>query len=194
MFDGPFPFLYLIMGRSCYTNIFVLCRPSSCCLSCTSVYMYVRTPWRWSPYICATKNLIILYRNSVTWYVPPANFPYFLPFFFTLQMRGSTMGSRSEFSSMVRFVGEKKIRPVVSLAVDGIDRADECFEVMKNGDQFGKLVIIISGESDSSKLWWTNIEVVRILYGAPASFYTNKWIFLPTGYNSVWKIKRNKKK
>ncbi len=53
---------------------------------------------------------------------------------------------------MVRFVGEKKIRPVVSLAVDGIDRADECFEVMKNGDQFGKLVIIISGESDSSKL------------------------------------------
>ena len=67
-------------------------------------------------------------------------------------MRGSTMGSRSEFSSMVSFVNDKKIRPIVSKTVKGIENAEECFDEMKKGKQFGKLVIVICEETDSSKL------------------------------------------
>ncbi len=52
---------------------------------------------------------------------------------------GSTMGSRSEFEEMVKFVGEKKVRVVVDRVLDGLDRAEEGFELMKGGGQFGKV-------------------------------------------------------
>jgi D-arabinose 1-dehydrogenase-like Zn-dependent alcohol dehydrogenase len=71
-----------------------------------------------------------------------------------LELKGSTMGSRKEFKDMVAFVNEKKIRPVVSRVVKGIDNIkaiDELFEEMKKGSQFGKLVIEIQG-GGSSKL------------------------------------------
>jgi D-arabinose 1-dehydrogenase-like Zn-dependent alcohol dehydrogenase len=72
-----------------------------------------------------------------------------------LELKGSTMGSRKEFKDMVAFVNEKKIRPVVSRVVKGIDNIreiDELFEEMKKGSQFGKLVVEIQGEGGSSKL------------------------------------------
>ncbi|PMD54349.1 NAD(P)-binding protein [Hyaloscypha bicolor E] len=72
-----------------------------------------------------------------------------------LELKGSTMGSRKEFKDMVAFVNEKKIRPVVSRVVKGIDNIreiDELFEEMKKGSQFGKLVVEIQGEGASSKL------------------------------------------
>jgi len=72
-----------------------------------------------------------------------------------LELKGSTMGSRKEFKDMVAFVNEKKIRPVVSRVVKGIDNIreiDELFEEMKKGSQFGKLVIEIQGEGGLSKL------------------------------------------
>jgi D-arabinose 1-dehydrogenase-like Zn-dependent alcohol dehydrogenase len=71
-----------------------------------------------------------------------------------LELKGSTMGSRKEFKDMVAFVNEKKIRPVVSRIVKGIDNIkeiDELFEDMKKGSQFGKLVVEIQG-GGSSKL------------------------------------------
>ncbi|KAH8803076.1 hypothetical protein F5884DRAFT_739105 [Xylogone sp. PMI_703] len=61
-----------------------------------------------------------------------------------LELRGSTMGSRKEFKDMVAFVNEKKIKPVVSRTVQGIDNLDDInslFDEMKKGSQFGKLVI-----------------------------------------------------
>jgi D-arabinose 1-dehydrogenase-like Zn-dependent alcohol dehydrogenase len=72
-----------------------------------------------------------------------------------LELKGSTMGSRKEFKDMVAFVNEKKIRPVVSRVVKGIDNIreiDGLFEEMKKGSQFGKLVVEIQGEGGSSKL------------------------------------------
>ena len=72
-----------------------------------------------------------------------------------LELKGSTMGSRKEFKDMVAFVNEKKIRPVVSRIVKGIDNIkeiDELFQDMKKGTQFGKLVIEIQGQGGSSKL------------------------------------------
>lgn len=73
-----------------------------------------------------------------------------------IELRGSTMGSRKEFKEMVQFVRDKKIRPVISRVVKGLDNIPEIeglFDVMKRGTQFGKLVIEVSSEdSGSSKL------------------------------------------
>ncbi|KAI4156641.1 MAG: hypothetical protein L6R39_001068 [Caloplaca ligustica] len=63
-----------------------------------------------------------------------------------IELRGSTMGSRREFTEMVRFVREKKIRPIVERTVHGIDDLEGIeglFEDMKEGRQFGKLVVLL---------------------------------------------------
>ena len=72
-----------------------------------------------------------------------------------IDVRGSTMGSRKEFADMVRFVSEKGIKPVVSRTVSGLDNLegiDSLFKDMAAGSQFGKLVIEISKDGESSKL------------------------------------------
>jgi len=72
-----------------------------------------------------------------------------------LELRGSTMGSRKEFADMVKFVDNKKLRPVISRTVTGLDNLDGIdglFEDMKSGSQFGKLVIEVVKESEASKL------------------------------------------
>ena len=75
-----------------------------------------------------------------------------------IELRGSTMGSRKEFKEMVEFVRKKKIRPIVSKVVDGIENLEGIeglFEDMREGRQFGKLVINISNsvskETDMAK-------------------------------------------
>lgn len=73
-----------------------------------------------------------------------------------IELKGSTMGSREEFRQMVKFVQEKQIRPVISKVVKGLRNAegiDSLFADMRDGKQFGKLVIEISSEAGpSSKL------------------------------------------
>jgi D-arabinose 1-dehydrogenase-like Zn-dependent alcohol dehydrogenase len=73
-----------------------------------------------------------------------------------IEVRGSTMGSRKEFADMVNFVREKKLKPVVSRTVRGLDlqAIDGLFEDMKRAGQFGKLVVegIDGGKVASSKL------------------------------------------
>ncbi|KAB8297787.1 hypothetical protein EYC80_001586 [Monilinia laxa] len=67
-----------------------------------------------------------------------------------LELKGSTMGSRKEFKDMIAFVNAHKIKPVVSRIVKGIDNLkeiDELFEEMRNGSQFGKLVIEVKSGS-----------------------------------------------
>lgn len=67
-----------------------------------------------------------------------------------IDLKGSTMGSRKEFKDMVDFVKEKKIKPVVSRVVKGIEdleAIDGLFDDMKKGSQFGKLVVEIGEES-----------------------------------------------
>lgn len=67
-----------------------------------------------------------------------------------IEVRGSTMGSRSEFSNMVEFVAKKRIRPVIERVVEGLLEEPELveglnglFDDMKEGRQFGKLVVRI---------------------------------------------------
>ena len=73
-----------------------------------------------------------------------------------IELRGSTMGSRREFAEMVAFVADKKLKPVVSRVVRGIDNhsgIDGLFDDMKNGSQFGKLCVEIASDDDArSKL------------------------------------------
>ncbi|EON98914.1 putative oxidoreductase protein [Phaeoacremonium minimum UCRPA7] len=70
-----------------------------------------------------------------------------------VELRGSTMGSRKEFKEMMDFVREKKIRPVVSRVVKGLDNLealDGLFTEMHEGKQFGKLVIEINPDRPDS--------------------------------------------
>jgi len=71
-----------------------------------------------------------------------------------IELKGSTMGSRKEFADMMEFVRTHNLKPVVSRVVQGFDLAaiDSLFDDMKNGSQFGKLVVEISKEGASSKL------------------------------------------
>jgi D-arabinose 1-dehydrogenase-like Zn-dependent alcohol dehydrogenase len=71
-----------------------------------------------------------------------------------IELKGSTMGSKREFNEMIAFVNEKKITPIVSRVVKGLDNISEIdtlFDDMKKGSQFGKLVVEIGG-AGSSKL------------------------------------------
>lgn len=71
-----------------------------------------------------------------------------------IEVRGSTMGSRTEFADMVRFVHETKMRPVVSRTVHGLDieKIDGLFEDMRSASQFGKLVVTLGEGGRESKL------------------------------------------
>lgn len=68
-----------------------------------------------------------------------------------IEFKGTTMGSRKEFGEMVRFVSEKKIRPVVERVVvgglDNLDAIERLFDDMKEGKQFGKLIVEIHNRS-----------------------------------------------
>lgn len=72
-----------------------------------------------------------------------------------IDVRGSTMGSRKEFKEMVDFVAANKVQPVVSRVlktdIDDLAAIDGLFEDMKQGKQFGKLVVEF-GKHSGSKL------------------------------------------
>ncbi|PYH91203.1 NAD(P)-binding protein [Aspergillus ellipticus CBS 707.79] len=72
-----------------------------------------------------------------------------------IDVKGSTMGSRKEFTEMLEFVKTHKIHPVVSRVLqaelDDLPAIDGLFQDMKDGTQFGKLVLEL-GKSAGSKL------------------------------------------
>jgi zinc-binding alcohol dehydrogenase/oxidoreductase len=59
-----------------------------------------------------------------------------------LAVLGSTMGSPADWMAMVRFVAEKRIRPVVGDEFP-LERSAEAFARMERGEQFGKLVVTV---------------------------------------------------
>lgn len=73
-----------------------------------------------------------------------------------IDVRGSTMGSRKEFKEVVDYVNAHKIHPVVSRVIhcplDDIASLNSLFEDMKQGKQFGKLVIEFGKFTTDSKL------------------------------------------
>lgn len=56
---------------------------------------------------------------------------------------GSTMGSRHDLINATNFLTQHRIVPFVSHIIDGLESAEDGFEVLKLGKQFGKVVIKI---------------------------------------------------
>lgn len=71
-----------------------------------------------------------------------------------IEVKGSTMGSRKEFTDMINFITKTKAKPAVSSVAKGLDldAINGLFEEMKKGSQFGKLVVEISDSGRQSKL------------------------------------------
>ncbi|KAF7773148.1 hypothetical protein Agabi119p4_5315 [Agaricus bisporus var. burnettii] len=70
------------------------------------------------------------------------------------KLLGSTMGSRQDLIDATEFLAQKHIVPTVSHVIDGLESAEEGFETMKRGDQFGKIVIKLR---DSFQLQQSNL-------------------------------------
>ncbi|KAL2851805.1 hypothetical protein BJX68DRAFT_254777 [Aspergillus pseudodeflectus] len=94
-----------------------------------------------------------------------------------IDVRGSTMGSRKEFKDMVDFVKTHKVRPVVSRVVQSelsdIAALDGLFQDMKEGKQFGKLVLEFGKSSGISQAATMSADVVE-RFGPGMSFYRSQ--------------------
>jgi NADPH:quinone reductase-like Zn-dependent oxidoreductase len=64
-------------------------------------------------------------------------------FFLQLSVVGSTMGTRDELISMLELIDSTGIRPMIS-DVRPLDDAQVSFELLEQGDLFGKLVLTVS--------------------------------------------------
>lgn len=61
------------------------------------------------------------------------------------------MGSREEFRQLVALIGEKKIKPVVD-SVHSFSKVEDAFTLMKEGKNFGKIVIQVHSGTTSANL------------------------------------------
>lgn len=63
------------------------------------------------------------------------------------------MGSVQDLRDATLFLAEKRITPVVSHVLDGLQSAEQGFELMQRGGQFGKIVIKMADTAaESAKL------------------------------------------
>ncbi|BEJ15393.1 hypothetical protein CspHIS471_0411600 [Cutaneotrichosporon sp. HIS471] len=63
-----------------------------------------------------------------------------------VELKGSTMGSHKEFRDMIAFVEQHKIVPIISKSIKGLENMaglEELFSDMRDGKNFGKLVVEI---------------------------------------------------
>jgi D-arabinose 1-dehydrogenase-like Zn-dependent alcohol dehydrogenase len=51
------------------------------------------------------------------------------------------MGSKKDLADSIAFLAEHKITPVVSHVLNGLEEFERGFDLMKRGEQFGKIVI-----------------------------------------------------
>ncbi|KAJ6539836.1 NAD(P)-binding protein [Mycena vulgaris] len=68
------------------------------------------------------------------------------------QLLGTMMGSRVDLAAATAFLAQHKIVPVVSTVLPGLEAAERGFEMMKTGEQFGKIVIKVGGEKGQARL------------------------------------------
>ncbi|KAJ7580726.1 hypothetical protein C8J56DRAFT_867089 [Mycena floridula] len=60
------------------------------------------------------------------------------------QLIGTMMGSLQDLHDATEFLAQHKIVPIVSHVFKGLESSEDAFEVMRRGDQFGKIVIDVS--------------------------------------------------
>ncbi|KAI0050875.1 NAD-P-binding protein [Auriscalpium vulgare] len=68
------------------------------------------------------------------------------------QLLGSTMGSHEDFVNAMNFISERRIVPVISHVLPGLEAAEQGFELLKAGEQLGKIVIKLDGRPTQAKL------------------------------------------
>ena len=56
------------------------------------------------------------------------------------------MGSHKDLVDATKFMAEHRIVPIVSTVLEGLEAAEEGFELIKRGEQFGKVVIRMKHE------------------------------------------------
>ncbi|KAF9150504.1 hypothetical protein DFQ26_001589, partial [Actinomortierella ambigua] len=60
-----------------------------------------------------------------------------------IEIRGTAMGSRTEFEQMLAFVTKHGIRPVVGDVFEGIDKIPDALQHLRDAKHFGKVVITL---------------------------------------------------
>lgn len=70
----------------------------------------------------------------------PTTIDLYRAFFNQLRIQGTTMGNDVEFDEMVKYIASKKIIPIVD-SIRTFDQIISAFDEMKDGSQFGKLVV-----------------------------------------------------
>ena len=53
------------------------------------------------------------------------------------------MGSQNDLKDATDFIAEKKLVPIISHTVDGLESIERGFEILEKGEQFGKVVVKI---------------------------------------------------
>jgi len=53
------------------------------------------------------------------------------------------MGSQKDLEDATEFVAERKLVPVISHTIDGLESIEKGFEILEKGEQFGKVVVKI---------------------------------------------------
>ncbi len=74
---------------------------------------------------------------------PPESIDLFKVFWKQLRLQGSTMGSPSDFTAMMKLVTHHKIRPLIDRVIP-LEQGNEAVAMMKSSPQFGKIVLAIS--------------------------------------------------
>jgi len=69
-----------------------------------------------------------------------------------ITIKGSTMGSRQDLINATDFLVQHRIVPIVSHVIDGLESAEEGFEILKQEKQFGKVVIKIRDKKLTSNM------------------------------------------
>jgi zinc-binding alcohol dehydrogenase/oxidoreductase len=76
----------------------------------------------------------------------PTHLSLFNVFWNSLSVRGTTLGTDEEFAAMLDLIEEKRLVPVVD-SVRPFRQIHDALSRMKNGEQFGKLVVEFDGAS-----------------------------------------------
>ncbi|KAH7322176.1 NAD(P)-binding protein [Rhizoctonia solani] len=66
-----------------------------------------------------------------------------------VDLLGSTMGSTAELKAATEFAAKHNLKPSVSTVLDGLENAEQGFELIEKGRESGKIVVRIGGKSGS---------------------------------------------
>jgi len=63
------------------------------------------------------------------------------------------MGSHQDLKDATDFITQHRIVPIISHVLDGLESAEQGFELLKRGDQFGKVVIKLRDADTATGTW-----------------------------------------